>query len=87
MTVSDELPVTRAWFWYDHTNIINAGMSRNGAWWLPVLEKGFAKYMQTYLDLDGGWESVALRALTGMPVDRFLTDTLSHEEVYSLIAE
>ena len=43
--------------------------------------------MQNYLELDGGWESIALRALTGMPVDRFLTDALSHEEVYSLIAE
>ena len=43
-------------------------MSDAGAWWLPLLEKAMAKFLKTYLDMDGGFERVALRAMTGMPV-------------------
>ena len=87
ITVDDKLPI-ETYYWYaDDSSIINSGMSDNGAWWMPVLEKGFAKYMKDYLAMDGGWETVALRALTGMPSDRFKTTELTEQEVYDTIAE
>lgn len=44
-----------------------AGQSRNGAWWLPLLEKGAAKYWGRYENMNGGngWE--AFNQLTGYP--------------------
>lgn len=45
-----------------------AARSPNGAWWLPLLEKAFAKLNVNYMHLDGGFQQQALRALTGMPV-------------------
>jgi len=35
---------------------------------MPILEKAFAKLFVNYLNLDGGYQPVAFRALTGMPV-------------------
>lgn len=70
ITLDDSLPVKPVTFYYDPGDLINSKVSNNGAWWLPLLEKGMAKFMQNYLALDGGWETIALRALTGMPADR-----------------
>ena len=54
-------------------------MSDAGAWWLPILEKAMAKYTKSYLDLDGGMSRVALRAMTGMPVQNLYTSVMTHE--------
>jgi hypothetical protein len=59
--------------------------SSAGAWWMPILEKGWAKFMQNYFAINGGVERVALRALTGMPVKRFKTATMTEEHVQSII--
>jgi hypothetical protein len=61
-------------------------MSDNGAWWLPILEKAFAKFMKTYLDLHGGFEQVALRGMTGMPVRKHKTELLRYDEIWDLIS-
>jgi hypothetical protein len=34
---------------------ILASKSPNGAWWLPLLEKAFAKFNVNYMHLDGGF--------------------------------
>jgi len=42
-------------------------------WWMPLLEKAYAKLSVNYENLDGGDGTdnmVALRTLTGLPVDR-----------------
>lgn len=87
ITVDDQLPVLPAYMYYDASSLVNSGMSDNNAWWLPVLEKGMAKFFQQYLSMDGGWETIALRALTGMPVDRFQCDEMTNQEVFDTIAE
>jgi hypothetical protein len=61
-------------------------MSDNGAWWLPILEKAFAKFMKTYLDMHGGFERVALRGMTGMPVRKHKTKYLRDDEIWDLIS-
>ena len=50
---------------------VNAGPSLGGGWWLPLLEKAYAKMNVNYENLNKARvENVkeALRALTGMPV-------------------
>lgn len=64
VVVDDRLPIEVS---FGQESLYNAQVSDNGAWWLPILEKAFAKYTKTYLDMSGGFERVALRALTGMP--------------------
>ena len=44
---------------------VNARPSPYGAWWLVLLEKAFAKMNLDYLNLDGGMQYEAMRALTG----------------------
>jgi len=46
-------------------------MSVNKAWWLPILEKAYAKFNVNYATLNGGNPSQALRELTGMPVEMY----------------
>jgi hypothetical protein len=63
-----------------------SGPSSNGAWWLPILEKAYAKYSNTYASLNGGNEWEALRAMTGMPVDNFSSSDLSQNEIWDIIS-
>jgi hypothetical protein len=42
--------------------------STNGAWWMPLLEKAYAKLHLNYDRIVGGSGAEGLRTLTGMPV-------------------
>lgn len=46
------------------------------AWWMPLLEKAFAKLNQNYDRIIGGNGAEGLRALTGMP-----TFSLRHDKL------
>ena len=61
-TIDDQLPVTDNW------TPVNARPSSQGAWWLVLLEKAYAKLNLNYANLDGGMQYEAMRALTGQPV-------------------
>jgi len=55
---------------------VNAGPSQGSGWWLPLLEKAYAKMNVNYENLNNARiENVkeALRALTGMPVKELPT--------------
>lgn len=62
MTIDDRLPVL------DNDTPVNARPSPQGAWWLVLLEKAFAKLNLNYANLDGGMQYEAMRALTGQPI-------------------
>jgi hypothetical protein len=47
---------------------VNSRPSTNGAWWVPILEKAYAKFNMNYAQLNGGLPEQALRELSGMPV-------------------
>jgi len=47
---------------------LNNGASQDGAWWLVLLEKAFAKLNVNYSNINGGWPGEALRYLTGAPI-------------------
>lgn len=72
--IDDKIPVD------DEGSALLASKSVNGAWWLPMLEKAFSKLNVNYMHIDGGFQSQALRALTGMPVKRHeMTDEKPHK--------
>jgi hypothetical protein len=66
---------------------ITANKSPTGGWWLPLLEKAFAKRFQHYSNINGGQPREALRTLLGMPTMKYKTSELSAEEVLEIIAE
>ena len=49
--VDDRLPVRS---WGRSFIPTNASKSPNGAWWLPILEKAYAKLHVNYANLNGG---------------------------------
>ena len=58
-TIDDRVPVL------DNNTPINARQSPQGAWWLVLLEKAYAKLNGNYANLDGGNVLEALRTITG----------------------
>jgi len=46
---------------------LHGAKSDNGAWWMPILEKGASKFFVNYDNLYAGWSLYAFRFLTNMP--------------------
>jgi hypothetical protein len=49
--VDDRLPVKS---WGNGFKPVNSGKSPYDAWWLPILEKAYAKLHSNYANLNGG---------------------------------
>ena len=62
--IDDRLPVMS---WATGFRPMFAGASRNGAWWLPLLEKAFSKLNQNYDRIIGGNGAEGLKHMSGMP--------------------
>jgi len=56
-----------------------AKQSANGAWWLPILEKGAAKYYGSYEKLHGGNGGEAYHQLTGYPQTSYSFHNMTEE--------
>ena len=41
--------------------------NEDGSWWIPLLEKGYAKLNGYYENLGLGWMAEAMKVLTGAP--------------------
>lgn len=54
---------------------------------MPLLEKAYAKFNLNYLQLNGGIEAEALRALTGKPTVVYETKDLSADALFNLILD
>jgi len=65
VVIDDRLPVK------SNGNVLFAWQSENDAWWLPLLEKGTAKFFGAYDQLDGGSGTEAFQMLTGYPSKRY----------------
>ena len=75
INVSDELPI--AW----GSTAFSARKSEAGAWWMPLLEKAYAKMHVNYERLAGGWGSETLRIMTGMPTTSFWHQRFSRADI------
>lgn len=64
VNVDDRLPVMK---WGSGYKPVATRMSINGAWWMPLMEKAYAKLDQNYERIIAGMGYEGLRTLTGMP--------------------
>lgn len=64
MNIDDRVPV--GYGSYNYVKFTNPS-SASGAWWMPLMEKAYAKLDQDYQRIIGGWGFEGLRTLTGMP--------------------
>jgi len=51
--------------------------SRNGAYWLVILEKAMAKLNQSYVGINGGHTAEAMRYMTGQPTVQYESSNLT----------
>ena len=71
VNVDDRLPVRKR---RDYWRPWGTRKSQNNAWWVPLLEKAYAKLDQSYERIAGGSGHEGLRVLTGMPTIRLWQD-------------
>ena len=65
INVDDRLPII---LYGGKYRTLGTSASKYGdAWWVPILEKSFAKLDQNYDRIEGGYGREGLRTLTGMP--------------------
>ena len=64
---------------------VNSRSSANGAWWLPILEKAYAKFSTTYSNMNGGSVLQGMRDLSNMPVESFKPANLSDDDLFAKI--
>lgn len=65
---------------------VNARPAPNGAWWLVLLEKAYAKMNLNYVNLESGMQHEAMRALTGQPVVMYQTKNSSDAQTWERLA-
>lgn len=59
-----------------------------GSWWVPLLEKSFAKVNVNYANLSGGWMTEAWRQMTGQPTVALRTKgKLTNDQIWDLLSE
>jgi len=54
----------------------------DGGWWLPLIEKAFAKVHVNYEMISSGTHAEAARFLTGSPAQEFTSNVQSSEEIW-----
>ena len=62
-------------------------MSPNGAWWVPLAEKAFAKFFVNYENMDGGNMVESLSVLTGMPTKTYKSSENTDDEMFNHIVD
>lgn len=81
INVDDRLPARS---WGSGYRPWATSMSVNGAMWMPLLEKAYAKFNQNYDRIAWGWGSEGLRTLSGMPTATLYHDGQSMSTMYSI---
>lgn len=80
ITVDDLFPV------YSHQPAF-AKPTIDGGWWIPLIEKAFAKVHVNYEMISSGTQAEAARFLTGAPASEFETNIQTGKEVLGNIEE
>jgi hypothetical protein len=78
VTIDDRLPVKDGL-------TVNLKKSPNGAWWGPIMEKGAAKFYGRYENMDGGFTSESLYAMTGMPTVDWTHSKTTETELWNIL--
>ena len=82
VTIDDRLPYS------DNMDmLVNARKSDNSAYWVPLLEKAYAKFFMNYETLDGGNMVESFRTLTGMPILDYSHSKHEADDLFKLITK
>jgi hypothetical protein len=76
ITIDDQFPV------YSHNSAF-AKPTSDGGWWLPLIEKAFAKVHVNYEMISSGTQAEAARFLTGAPSVEYQINVDTIDEVWS----
>ena len=87
VTVDDRLPTNRQGGGSTKPRTIFSRKSPLGSWWLPILEKSFAKLNVNYANLGAGMMTEAWRQLTNQPVHSVGTKGLTTEQVWNYLSD
>lgn len=79
LVIDDRLPMRY------NKSPFNTKKSSDGSFWMPIVEKGFAKFSVNYARLNGGDMSWAMDALTNMPQITIRQKDTSDDEYFKLI--
>ena len=66
--------------------LMMADTSVDGGWWLPLLEKAYAKVNVNYEKLGLGWMAEAMRTLTNAPSQKYETSSLNSNTIWSIMS-
>jgi hypothetical protein len=80
VTIDDRLPFTG-------TRPFFAKQSGDGGWWMPLLEKAYAKINVNYETIGFGWMSEAARIVTGAPSYRYTSRSYSPSSLFKKLKE
>lgn len=80
ITVDDQLPFTTS-------QPLFAKRSGDGAWWLTLLEKAYAKVNVNYEIIGYGWMSESARILTGAPSYRYTSRSFSTSTLFQKLKD
>jgi hypothetical protein len=58
----------------------------DGGWWMPLLEKAYAKVNVNYEMISSGAAAEAARFLTGAPARDFQTNYQTHDELWNSLS-
>lgn len=78
ITIDDRMP-------YGKTRFLYAKAGPDNAYWVPLMEKLYAKINVNYESIGYGWMSEAMQILTGAPSRLFDSRKLSDEQVWQLV--
>lgn len=59
--------------------------TKDGGWWLPLLEKAYAKAHVNYEQISSGSQAEAAQFLTGAPAQEYSTNVYSSEELWLIL--
>jgi hypothetical protein len=79
VTIDDKVPYKNS------SQLMFSECSPDGASWIPLIEKAYAKVAGHYEKIGLGWMQEALKILTGAPSHRFATADMNMEELWSLM--
>ncbi len=81
VTIDDFLPFISS------TTLFGTRRSSDGDFWMPLLEKAFAKLNGNYEAIGAGWQSESFKILNGAPSRIYMSSSVTPTSAWNIIIE
>ena len=78
--------VVDEWVPMKYGNTLFSKVAHDGAMWMPILEKAFAKYHGNYMHIEAGWPIESARTLYGAPGLNISHSNVSVDELWESLS-